>query len=82
MLPFSELSRKQSDSLKAIANYLLIETEQSLFAAQKAIRDYKTSIKLRTQVLQVLLERSEIETGVVDADMHVDAEGDVDVESQ
>ncbi|THU78411.1 hypothetical protein K435DRAFT_876658 [Dendrothele bispora CBS 962.96] len=40
MLPFSNMNSKSTDSLKAIANYLALTSEQSLFQIQRARQDY------------------------------------------
>ena len=46
--------------------------EQSLFLAEKATRDFKSSSKSRLEVLRVLLERAEVDEDAVGSGMDVD----------
>ncbi|KAK7434879.1 hypothetical protein VKT23_019982 [Stygiomarasmius scandens] len=67
LLPFAELKSKPSDTLKALANFLLVQIDQSLFQAHRALAEYKTSQTLRAEALRVLLERADISQDAAEA---------------
>ncbi|THU87646.1 hypothetical protein K435DRAFT_867081 [Dendrothele bispora CBS 962.96] len=79
MLPFSDMNSKSTDSLKAIANYLALTSEQSLFQIQRARQDYLSHQGQRAAVLAILLQRSQIAEDAVEvalgAEEHQELEG-------
>ncbi|THU79207.1 hypothetical protein K435DRAFT_875753 [Dendrothele bispora CBS 962.96] len=79
MLPFSNMNSKSTDSLKAIANYLVLTSEQSLFQIQRARQDYLSHQGQRAAVLAILLQRSQIAEDAVEvalgAEEHQELEG-------
>lgn len=60
LLPFSDLRSKTTDTLKALSNLLLVQSDQSLFQAHRAISEYKGTQRLRSEALRILLDRAEI----------------------
>jgi uncharacterized protein YbjQ (UPF0145 family) len=74
LLPFAEMSSKSSDSLKSIANYLLVVIEQSLFQANRALVEYKSAHAQRSEALRLLLEHAEISEADSVNSMAVDTE--------
>ncbi|THU97043.1 hypothetical protein K435DRAFT_857950 [Dendrothele bispora CBS 962.96] len=79
MLAFSDMNSKSTDSLKAIANYLALTSEQSLFQIQRARQDYLSHQGQRAAVLAILLQRSQIAEDAVEvalgAEEHQELEG-------
>ncbi|KAK7464689.1 hypothetical protein VKT23_005896 [Stygiomarasmius scandens] len=82
LLPFSELSSKSSDSLKALANLLLVYCEQSLFAAHRSLTEYKTAQEQQAEVLRILLERAVITSEAVEVPVAFPGVEDADSGSQ
>ncbi|KAK7438102.1 hypothetical protein VKT23_018268 [Stygiomarasmius scandens] len=82
LLPFSELSSKSSDSLKALANLLLVYCEQSLFATHRSLTEYKTAQEQRAEVLRILLERAVITSEAVEVPVAFPGVEDADSGSQ